>query len=183
MVARPADPRAAQVAAAGVIEKRYGEIVMRQTYVTMLSESTDKAPILMWGGVGILIFGCLGLTKTVPEIVLPFHLIAAGLSFFALGALIWRFRLRVGITDEGVYFVPKMFHQPKNFLWSEITDWHWHRYSYTDTDGGTQQEEEIILTLLEGKTLKLHWPYCGPAVVQALERHRSPSPLHEEVKT
>lgn len=179
MVAR----RAAQVAAAEVIEKRYGEIVMRQTYVTMLSESTDKAPILMWGGVGILIFGCLGLTKTVPEIVLPFHLIAAGLSFFALGALIWRFRLRVGITDEGVYFVPKMFHHSKNFLWSEITHWHWHRYSYTDTDGGTQQEEEIILTLLEGKTLKLHWPYCGTAVVQALERHRSPSPLHEEVKT
>ena len=47
MVARRADRRAAQVAAAGVIEKRYGEIVMRQTYVTMLPESTDKAPILI----------------------------------------------------------------------------------------------------------------------------------------
>lgn len=46
-MARPADRRAAQVAAAGVIEKRYGEIAMRQTYVTMLSESTDQAPILI----------------------------------------------------------------------------------------------------------------------------------------
>jgi hypothetical protein len=156
---------------------------MRQTYVNIPSESAENAQALMWTGIFILTVGFLDLTKIVAAIELPLHLIAAGLSFFALGSFIWWFRLRAAITDEGIYFVPKLYHPSKNFSWSEITQLHWHRYSYTDSDGGKQRGEEIVLTLHDGKTLTLDWPYCGQAVVQALERHLSPSPPQEESNT
>jgi hypothetical protein len=43
-----------------------------------------------------------------------------------------------------------------------------------------QLEEEIILTLRNGKVLKLESPYCGLVVAQALEHHLSPSPPQKE---
>lgn len=156
---------------------------MRPKFITVPSSMLEGVDALLISGLGCLAFGLTSLTGIIPELPPNYFFIAAGGAFLLLSLLFWICRLRVALTDEGVSYVPQMYHRSHDFRWAQIQQWYWLHHRYNDTDGNQQEDKKIILVMVDGSSQTLAWPYCPTIVRQALEQRIAPSPTQIQEQT
>ena len=156
---------------------------MRPKFITVPSSMLEGVDALLISGLGCLAFGLTSLTGVIPDFPPNYFFIATGGAFLLLSLLFWICRLRVALTDEGVSYVPQMYHRSHDFRWAQIQQWYWLHHRYTDTDGDQQEDKKIILVMIDGSSKTLAWPYCPTIVRQALEQRIAPSPTQIQEQT